>query len=278
VDQVEWESRYAVPAAVAAFGSALLSVASVVIYNATVGSYNDSAELLVAIHKHPAGTIAAAVLQGLAVVVLIPVLLYLLTATLARRPETPAALRPLVLVAPVVAAILGIASAALQVRAANHFFHPLVLLPPHDAISRADHFIRQSPAQAVGYIGFIAGFAVGAAVALVSINAMRAGLLSRFIGILGVILGVLTAIPLFFGGPSIIQFFWLLALGVLFLDRWPGERGPAWGSGEAIPWPSAAEMRQRTVEQREAEPEPVQSAVATAEHPRSKKRKRKRRR
>lgn len=274
-EQLEWESRYGVPAAIAAFGSALLSVASVVVYNSTLGTYDDSAGLLVAVHKHPAGTIAAAVLQSLAVVLLIPVLLYLLTATRARRPETPHQLQPLTLIAPVLAAILGIASSALQLRAANHYFHPLVPLAPHDAVDRADHFIRQSPAQVVGYVGFIAGFAVGGAIALVSVNAMRAGLLSKFIGILGVILGVLTAIPLFFGGPSIIQFFWLLALGVLFLNRWPGARGPAWESGEAIPWPSAAEVRAR---QQEAEPEPAASATATATQPRSKKRKRKRRR
>ena len=47
-------------------------------------------------------------------------------------------------------------------------------------------------------------------------------------------------------------------------------------------WPSAAELRQRAMEERrgeaEPEPEPAQTAVATAEHPRSKKRKRKRRR
>lgn len=277
-EQLEWESRYGVPAALAAFGSALMSVASVVVYNATLGTYNDSAGLLYAVHKHPAGTIAAAALQSLAVLLLVPVLVYLLTATLARRPETPHQLRPLVLIAPLLAAILGVASAALQVRAANNFFHPLVPLPPKDAVDRADHFIRQSPAQVVGYIGFIAGFAVGGAIALVSVNAMRAGLLSKFIGILGVILGVLTAIPLFFGGPSIIQFFWLLALGVLFLNRWPGERGPAWDSGEAIPWPSAAELRARQQAERDGEAEPVATATATATQPRSKKRKRKRRR
>ncbi|MEJ7715557.1 MAG: hypothetical protein WKF40_07580 [Thermoleophilaceae bacterium] len=30
---------------------------------------------------------------------------------------------------------------------------------------------------------------------------------------------------------------------MLFLDRWPNGRGPAWSAVEAIPWPTAAEIR-----------------------------------
>ena len=37
--------------------------------------------------------------------------------------------------------------------------------------------------------------------------------------------------------------FWTVALGVLFLDRWPNGRGPAWSVVEAIPWPTAAQIR-----------------------------------
>jgi hypothetical protein len=277
--QLEWESRYGRAAGIAAFVSALLAVASVVVYNGSIGSYSDSTELLVALHKHPAAAIGGSVLQGLSVILLIPILLYLLAATVYRRSETPPQLRPLILAAPVISAILAVITAALQVRAANNL-HPLLPLPPDLANKTADHFIRQSPAPLIGYVLFAVNFAVGGVIALVSLNAMRAGLLSRFMGILGIILGVLTAIPFFFGGPSIIQFFWLLALGVLFLDRWPGERGPAWGSGEAIPWPSAAELRARQADQRTedgGQRTESASATATVAHPRSKKRKRKRR-
>jgi hypothetical protein len=280
MDQLEWESRSGRLAAFAAFASAVLAVASVIVYNATVGTYSDSAELLLSLHDEPAGAIGGSVLQAVALLLLIPILLFLFAATRYRRPEeTPAQLRPLVLFAPPIAAILSVVTAILQVRAANNLF-PELPLPPELAVDRADHFIREAPAPLVGYVLFAVNFAVGGAIALVSLNAMRAGLLSRFIGILGIILGVLTAIPFFFGGPSIIQFFWLLAIGVLFLNRWPGQRGPAWETGEAIPWPTAAEVRARQLEERDAErePEPAQTAVATAEHPRSKKRKRKRRR
>ena len=71
---------------------------------------------------------------------------------------------------------------------------------------------------------------------MIALNAMRAGLLSRFMGILGIFVGVVLVIPL---GVQILQLFWFAALGLLFLGRWPGGRGPAWETGEAIPWPGA---------------------------------------
>ena len=45
---------------------------------------------------------------------------------------------------------------------------------------------------------------------------MRVGLLTRFMGVLGIIVGVLFIVPLGSSLP-IVQAFWLVALGVLFL-------------------------------------------------------------
>jgi hypothetical protein len=122
---------------------------------------------------------------------------------------------------------------------------------------------------------------------MVSLNAMRAGLLSRFMGILGIIVGVFYALPQL-GGP-ILQLFWMPALGLLFLNRWPGGRGPAWETGAEEPWPSAAQLRAEQMADRRAEEpdedddyeyEEEDDAVETggSAHPSSKKRKRKRRR
>ena len=103
---------------------------------------------------------------------------------------------------------------------------------------------------------------------------MRAGLMSRFMGVLGIIVGALYVIPL--GGPQIIQVFWIGAMGMLIADRWPGERGPAWDTGEAIPWPSGAELRAAREAEAELEPEP-EPQPEPGPRP-SRKRKRKRRR
>jgi hypothetical protein len=78
---------------------------------------------------------------------------------------------------------------------------------------------------------------------LTSLQAMRVGLLTRFMGYLGIIGGILT---LFVITPvPIIQFYWLAALAYLLSGRWPSGVPPAWRTGRAERWPSAAEMREQ---------------------------------
>jgi hypothetical protein len=50
----------------------------------------------------------------------------------------------------------------------------------------------------------------------------------------------------------IVQVYWLGALAMLFAGRNPSGTPPAWQSGEAMPWPSAAEMREQRVREAEA--------------------------
>ena len=98
---------------------------------------------------------------------------------------------------------------------------------------------------AVARSGVVEGLQVGGTLAfalamvLVATNAMRTGLFSRFLGILGIAIGALTVFPIL-GAPIALQAAWAGVLGVLFLNRWPGGRGPAWERVEAIPWPTAA--------------------------------------
>jgi hypothetical protein len=74
-----------------------------------------------------------------------------------------------------------------------------------------------------------------------SLQAMRAGLVTRFIGTLGMALGgalVVIAPQLSLLAISI----WFGWLGLMFLDRVPRGRPPAWAAGEAIPWPKPGEQ------------------------------------
>jgi hypothetical protein len=143
-------------------------------------------------------------------------------------------------------------------------------------------------------------FAIGFAFVLLALNGMRVGLLTRFMGVLGIIVGVLFIIPLGSSLP-IVQAFWLIALGVLFLGRWPSGMPPAWVTGDAQPWPTQQELRERRLEARatggggddgpddvrprraprreRAEPleTPAPELPERRPHPSSKKRKRKRR-
>ena len=75
---------------------------------------------------------------------------------------------------------------------------------------------------------------LAAALVLVALNALRAGLLTRLFGYIGVVAGgMLLLLPL-----PIVQFFWLAGLGVLLLGFWPGGDPPAWRTGRAEPWPA----------------------------------------
>jgi hypothetical protein len=106
----------------------------------------------------------------------------------------------------------------------------------HDAL-------QPSIALTAGLIGFIGHVALGLGFVLVSLNAMRVGLLTRFMGVLGIMSGVFLAFP-FFSIP-IVQAFWLIAVGLLFFGRFPNGQPPAWDTGRAEPWPT----RQQLMEQ-----------------------------
>ena len=70
---------------------------------------------------------------------------------------------------------------------------------------------------------------------LVSMSAMRVGLLTRFLGYLGIIAGILTIIPVV--PIPIIEAYWLLALAYLISGRWPSGVPPAWSTGQIERWP-----------------------------------------
>ena len=89
--------------------------------------------------------------------------------------------------------------------------------------------------QAIG----LASLALGLAWVVICLNGMRVGLLTRFMGVLGVICGALIVLPILSPLP-IVQTFWLGAMALLLAGRWPNGLPPAWTTGEAVPWPSSA--------------------------------------
>ena len=85
------------------------------------------------------------------------------------------------------------------------------------------------------------------AVVYTSLQAMRVGLLTRFLGTLGMALGVgfLLFGPL---GPLALGLF-IVTISLLIADLWRGERPPAWETGEAIPWLKAGDTPPPTEEE-----------------------------
>jgi hypothetical protein len=157
-----------------------------------------------------------------------------------------------------------------------------------DAIHDVGHPVGLIAGQIIVQFG---GLTMAAAFVLVSLNAMRVGLLTRLFGGIGIFIGVLVVLPV----PllsQVLQPLWLFALSWLFLQRWPGGMPPAWQTGRAEPWPSAAEMREQRqraaaggAPAKRGKPAPEVTGGDAPEapqrpakpHPSSKKRKRKRR-
>lgn len=85
---------------------------------------------------------------------------------------------------------------------------------------------------------------LGLGLALTAFQAMRAGLLTRFIGILGIITGLLLNLPELAGPIPIVQAFWLISLALTISPRLPHATPLAWRTGKAERWPTQLELKE----------------------------------
>ena len=271
-EQLEWEARWSRPAAIAAVLAALLTVASVPLFLAKDRKGIDStADYLLSVDENTGAYIASAVVGALAGLFLTAVFLFLFRGVTARGAGVPGWFVYLVFGAPVAYAVSRIGYAIDVTDGADQFAAggPIRGDAGND---RARDLLNASPA--VGGLQIAGTVGVAFLFVMLPLRARRVGLLSPFMGVLGAIAGALMVLPVP-GVSPIIQAFWLGAFALLLLDRWPGGRGPAWETGEAEPWPSAAQRA------RELEPPPAPEAPPepeeVPERPASRKRRKKRR-
>ena len=236
-------------------------------------------------HRHDSALLLAAVIAGLGSIAMLAPLLYLYRATKARRPQLPAVAQITAWVGSIAAGLGQIAVQAVLLDKAHTFASTGA-----QTYAQAKHLTDAGIVKALQGLALAGALSLGFAFVIISLNAMRVGLLTRFMGVLGIISGVLFVIPIG-GSLQVVQPFWLGALTVLILGRWPNGLPEAWTTGEAKPWPTQQEVREareKAIAARKGEPEPEPEAPepepATAAagqarvHPTSKKRKRKRRR
>jgi len=232
--QRAWEGRWARPAALAAFAAATLPIAGAIVPRLLLdGPLRDRVDLLLAAGRDGAAFVAGGLVQALGMVALAAVFLYLYSAARVRYRSTPPVAGVLAVVGPLLLAGVYVATQVAFTSIGAEF----AASGPR-TVARYDQIVREGSLATVESIRFGAGAAFGIAWILISLSVMRAGLVSRFVGTLGIVIGVLNAIPIIL--PVVLQTFWLGAIGVLLLDRWPGGRGPAWETGEATPWPAPA--------------------------------------
>jgi hypothetical protein len=201
------------------------------------------------ISHHAFALIAGSALAAIAVVVLTLILLVLADAARARRPQSWAGARPLLLAGGIALPVVSLAHQVISAIKTHQF------AVGHDLSKHAvDVALTKGAAYAItNTLGLVAGLALATGMIAVTLNSMRVGLLPRWMGMLGIFTGVLLIIPL--GAVlDLVPAFWMVMMGILFIGRWPNGEPPAWAAGEARPWPSAAQ--QRAERRGEAAPEP----------------------
>jgi hypothetical protein len=271
-EQLEWEARFRPKAGLAAILAALLSLGGGIFSGLTFSDVPRASVLSALDHlaaPGPIGTqpslrvplyewyqdnvgqfLGASAISALGALAIGAALTFLAFTVGARRKEFPRA----GLYVPIVGSVL-LAVALVLVAVGTDQTVDAVLAGKRtvDAVTEVKGGSLLTTGQ---LIEVAARFALGAGFILISLNALRAGLLTRFMGVLGIIAGVLLALPVFGGPLPVVQSFWLFAIGLLLVGRWPGGEPPAWAAGVAIPWPSSAELREARIREKDPEPEP----------------------
>jgi hypothetical protein len=275
----EWRRRLAVPA----FGGGFLYLLSAIIVTETLNSaptvgliqglepalrgvanpvVGPRTQQVKFVSSHALPLIAGGVLAAIAFGLLTLILLVLLEATRFRRPETSRNWRNVVIGGGVAVAFVSIFRQVASAIEAHSF------VASHNySIHAAERALSTSPAnQLADYLGLFATLALTAGMIATVLNALRVGLLVRWMAIVGMFAAVLILIPIGGSELEIVQAFWMAMMGVLFIGKWPNGEPPAWAAGEARPWPSSQAGRAR-VQPRGAGSAPVGGEAASVPAP-----------
>jgi hypothetical protein len=280
---LEWEGRWALPAALCAFGAAALFIAGTVASQQGVVSADTDVEYLRDFYDVRGTMLLTAALNTLGLFAFAPPLYYLFRAASARSASVRRGLVGVVIAGPVFLGVAGILQWVAFNGAATDFHTPgggagvPIGEYANDLLQDQTAYGLAQGLSLAGILGFVV------AVIYTALWAMRVGLVTRFFGTFGMALGA-SLVLLAQGFSLLALMMWMVWLGLIYIGRVPGGRPRAWDAGEAIPWPKPGEQA--------AEPPPADAEVldgeatelgAEAENPnaarreRAKKRKRKRR-
>jgi hypothetical protein len=287
-ETLEWESRWALPVAIATLVGVALIVGSVFAGSAVSGE--GEAEILRSTHEHSSAVTFASLLQAVGLALFALPLLYLFRAAQARSDRVRRQFVGLIVIAPLFLAVYTGLDGVVDNEAASAFVagdaKPTLTraeakrdcaserddLGAEDFAAEFDPQAGEAPlaacesrlveddaaenarsdasasAAAAGF-GFAGVFGLAIALFYVGLWSMRTGLLGRFWGSLGMALGV----AIIFGLLPL-ALVWFIYVGLLISGRLPGGRPPAWETGEAIPWPTPGEKAAAELEPAEGPP------------------------
>ena len=191
------------------------------------------------ISHHAFPLISGSVIAAISVLALTLILLVMLDATVFRRPVTWPYARTLLIVGGIAVAVASLAHQVVGAIETHKFAtgHDLSNHAVEQALTKA------SPTLIVAYVSLLAGLAFAVGMIITMINALRVGLLPRWMSFLGMFTALLILFPLGGAELQVVPAFWMVMMGILYNGKWPGGDPPAWQSGEARPWPSRAQMQ-----------------------------------
>lgn len=187
----------------------------------------DRAKQLVDFHSGLSDQAIAAGLRCVGLLLTIAVGVYLYSMVRVRNPSVPRSLLWVGVASPVLVAAATVFGFFVLRDVADTF----VSAGPRTS-DRARELANDSGAlKTAGAFDLLSRAAFGFWVGMASIQAMRVGLLTRFLGYWGVGAGgALVLLPV--GDAMFIG--WLASIGILALGYWPGGRPPAWRSTQAL--------------------------------------------
>jgi hypothetical protein len=239
-DQLEHEARVRRRQTIVAAVAGVLLVAAAIIQLS--GTHTKVEELtldLITEHKRFPIDLIGAIVNSIALLGVAWTLSYLFQITRARNQELKDFIRWMVIGGGVLSAISAVIYAIVIATKAADFVKGCCQTyeQAHDLTNSGLIIVLPLVAQFASLI-LTGGFV------MVALNAMRVGLLTRFMGYLGIFAGVLVLFPI--GSPvPVVQGFWLLALAYLMSGRWPSGVPPSWSSGVIEKWPSSSQMREQ---------------------------------
>ena len=240
---LERERRFAPVAAACALLAPVLIIGSLIgAGRLDLPASGVATEQLRAFDANEGALLVVVIVRSLGYLLLIPPMIHLYQATRARRPELPGAMLGFAIIGPVLFAIQTMLGYFSQAEIASDFVARYAA--GGDIYSLLDDLTDDSSiATAASSLILPAILGLGVAMIYYPLQAMRAGLLTRFFATLGMALGAATV--LFATLTLLPDTLWFAWLGLIFIGRTPQPRPPAWDAAEAIPWPRPGEEPQK---------------------------------
>ena len=252
---VEAESGFAGRIAASAAVAAIFWIAALVTSAQAGANADNYLSSLVGLQNRMGPASLAGITKGLAVVAMISPVIFVLRAAAARGANIPRMAPGLVVVGGILFAITSTIQPILLVQMSKDFANKSGL-----SFDEYKHLFQAGIPTLIGVGIFLGSVCLAFGVVIASLRAMKVGLFTRFIAMVGVVAGLGLLPPEIIGtfvGPGVVLFIfsvatWFLMVAAIASNTWPAGRPPAWDDGEAHPWPTAAERREEALAAKEA--------------------------